>query len=57
MSAKMGRPTENPRNIQVRVRLNEDEAAMLAVCAEQLQISKTAVIVRGIKQVYSEIKK
>ncbi len=57
MSAKMGRPTDNPRNIQVRVRLNKEEAAMLSDCAEQLQISKTAVIVRGIKQVYSEIKK
>lgn len=56
MSAKMGRPTDNPRNIQVRVRLNK-EAAMLSDCAEQLQISKTALIVQGIKLVYSEIKK
>lgn len=57
MGTKMGRPTNNPRNIQTRIRMNEDEAKMLNECASKLNITKTDVVIMGIKKVYAEINK
>lgn len=57
MSAKMGRPTLNPRNIQTRIRMNEQEAQMLKECAERLQKTKTDVVIMGIEKVYAELQK
>lgn len=57
MAAKIGRPTDNPRNIQTRIRLNKDESKMLEYCAKTLKTSKTDVIVKGIRMVYTNLKK
>lgn len=54
MVARKGRPTDNPRNIQVRIRMNENEKEMLDFCSEKLGITKTEVIVLGLKKVYEE---
>ena len=57
MNAKMGRPTNNPRVVQTRIRMSEDEAQMLNECAEKLNTTKTEVVIMGIKKVYADIKK
>ena len=57
MNAKMGRPTNNPRVVQTRIRMSIDEAQMLNECAEKLNITKTEVVIMGIKKVYADIKK
>ena len=57
MNAKMGRPTNNPRIVQTRIRMSVDEAQMLNECAEKLNITKTEVVIMGIKKVYAGIKK
>lgn len=57
MSAKMGRPTLNPRNIQTRIRMSEQEAQMLKECAERLKKTKTDVVIMGIEKVYAELQK
>lgn len=57
MNARMGRPTNNPRVIQTRIRMSEEEAEMLEECAKALNTTKTEVIITGIKKVYAEIKK
>ncbi len=55
MSPRTGRPTNNPKNTRVEVRLTEEQAEMLAICAEGLNITKTEVIVRGIQAVHQEL--
>ena len=57
VNAKMGRPTNNPRVIQTRIRMSEEEAEMLEECAKALNTTKTEVIINGIKKVYADIKK
>lgn len=54
---KMGRPTENPKNIQMRIRLSEEEAKKLEACSEKLKVSKSDIVRLGIEKVYQEIKK
>lgn len=53
----MGRPTNNPRIIQTRIRMSADEANMLEECAKILNTTKTEVVIMGIKKVYADIKK
>lgn len=54
---KIGRPTDNPKNIQTRIRMTQEESDMLEECSLFFGITKTEVIIRGIKEVYSKIKK
>ncbi|WP_455631573.1 hypothetical protein [Megamonas sp.] len=57
MVKKMGRPTENPKIIQTRIRMTKDEANMLNECASKLGKTKTDIIIMGIQKIYQEIKK
>lgn len=57
MSPRTGRPTEEPKNIRVGVRLTEKEKRMLDECEAKLNLSKTQIISLGIQKVYESIKK
>jgi hypothetical protein len=56
-AAKMGRPTDNPRNIQLRIRINKDEAKIIEECESYYGINKTAVVIKGLKELHKNIKK
>ena len=57
MSPRTGRPTDNPKDIRVGVRLTKEEKEMLDKCEKELHLSKTEIISLGIKKVYESIKK
>lgn len=46
--AKMGRPTEDPKKYQFRVRLTEKENLLLTETAEKLDCSKSDVLIKGL---------
>ena len=56
MSPK-GRPTDDPKTLNTRIRLSEEETKRREFCAEALGITKSEVIRRGIKEVYDGLKK
>lgn len=53
----MGRPTTNPRNIDLKIRLSEAENEMLNKCAAVTGRTRTDVIVKGVSMVYKELNK
>ena len=58
MSPRTGRPPiDNPRNIRFTVRLTSEAAEILQECSNMLEVSRTDIIVKGIKLVKSEIDK
>lgn len=57
MVAKMGRPTDNPKRNDTRIRMTDEELEMLNYCAEKTGKTKTEIISMGIKKVYDELKK
>lgn len=57
MSPKTGRPTSNKRTERLEIRMAPDEAQLLQECADELQVSKTEVIVKGIRLVKAELEK
>ena len=54
---KMGRPTDNPKDISLKVRLDRDTAEKLDECVEELNVSKAEVIRRGVHKVHDDLKK
>ncbi|HEL2475500.1 hypothetical protein [Streptococcus suis] len=55
MSPRTGRPkSENPKTRQFRMRLTEEEFSNLENVAEQKNMTKTEVVMRGIELVKSE---
>ena len=46
----------NPRIASMNLRMTADEESMLKECSRILRTTKTAVVVEGIKKVYSELK-
>lgn len=54
---RMGRPTTNPRNIDLKIRLSEAESEMLNKCAAATGRTRTDIIVEGVTTVYKELQK
>ena len=56
MSPAKGRPpSKNPKNIDTRIRLSEQEANMLEFCSSKTGLTKADIIRRGNKKIYDEI--
>lgn len=53
---KMGRPTDNPKDISLKVRLDKETAEKLEDCIQVLEVSKAEVIRRGVHKVYDDLK-
>lgn len=56
MSPK-GRPTDDPKTLNTRIRLSNDDVKMLEYCAEKTGMKKSEVIRQGIKELYERLKK
>ncbi len=56
MSPK-GRPTTNKKTERLEIRLAPNELSLLQECADELKVSKTDVINKGVKLVKAEIDK
>lgn len=52
----MGRPTDNPKDISLKVRLDKETAEKLEDCIQVMEISKAEVIRRGVHKVYDDLK-
>ena len=52
----MGRPpTDNPRNLKIEIRLNEEESNMLDYCHKTLGKPRSEIIRQGIKETYTKL--
>ena len=52
---KMGRPTDNPKDIPLKVRLDKETAEKLDKCVQALKVSKAEVIRRGVHKVHDDL--
>lgn len=57
MSPRTGRPTDNPKNIRLEIRLNEEQNNILKECCDKLGMTKTNILIKGLEEVYKSIKK
>lgn len=54
---KMGRPTDNPKNTELKVRISEEDNKKLEFCITHSNKNKSEIVREGIDKVYKELKK
>lgn len=52
-----GRPTNDPKNLNTRIRLSNTDIKKLDYCCEKTGKRKSEIIREGIDKVYNELKK
>lgn len=57
MSPRTGRPTDNPKNERITVRLDNESSEILDDYCRQEQVERAEAIRRGIKKLKGDIKK
>lgn len=57
MSPRTGRPTDDPKILNTRVRLSEEDIKILDLCCKATGKTKADIIREGIRKVYESIKK
>lgn len=51
----MGRPTDNPKDIALKVRLDKATAEKLDECVKIMEVSKAEVLRQGVHKVYDDL--
>ena len=54
---KIGRPTDSPKDIVLKIRIDKATANWLDKCCERLAVSKAEVVRRGVKKMYDDLEK
>lgn len=57
MSPRTGRPTQNPKRNETRIRMSDEDVQILDFCCKKTGMTKADVIRQGIREVYAKIKK
>ena len=57
MSPRTGRPTEDPKTHETRIRMSDKDVEMLEYCCKATGRTKAAIIREGIREVYDKLKK
>jgi len=57
MSPRTGRPTDDPKNTKVTIRMSDDDVEKLEYCSKVAGLSKTDVLRKGLDEVYKSLQK
>ena len=57
MSPRTGRPTDNPKKHETRIRMSDEDIEILEYCCKATGKTKADIIREGIREVYAKIKK
>ncbi len=52
---KIGRPTDNPKDIVLKIRIDKGTSELLEACCAKLSLSKAEIVRRGIKKMYDDL--
>ena len=52
---KLGRPTDNPKDISLKIRLDKETSKKLDDCIETFHVSKAEIVRRGIHKMHEDI--
>lgn len=55
MSPRTGRPTDNPKNTRLELRLSNDDATKLEYCCQKTGLSKAEILRKGLESVYKNL--
>lgn len=56
MSPRTGRPTDNPKKSEIKVRATKEDKEKLLYCCKKTRMTQYEVVMQGIDKVYNEIR-
>lgn len=56
MSPRTGRPTDNPKKTEIKIRATKEDKEKLLYCCEKTGMTQYEVVMKGINTVYNELK-
>lgn len=54
---KLGRPTDNPKDIILKIRLDTITSQKLEECSVEMKLSKAEIVRQGINKMHDDLKK
>ena len=57
VAAKMGRPTDNPKNMSIKIRATKDDREKLLYCCKEMNKTQYQILMEGLELVYEKINK
>ena len=57
MSPRTGRPTDDPKKHETRIRMSDEDVRILEMCCKMTGMTKADVIRQGIREVYAKLRK
>ncbi len=57
MSPRTGRPTDEPKRHETRIRMSDEDVRILEECCKITGLTKAEIIRLGIRELYAKIKK
>lgn len=52
---KLGRPTDNPKDITMKIRFDKGTFDLLEECSEKMEVSRAEVVRRGVKKMSDDL--
>lgn len=56
MSSRMGRPTDNPKTTEIKIRATQSDKEKLRFCCEKTGKTQYQIVMDGISRIYNELK-
>ena len=54
---KLGRPTDSPKDITMKIRFDKQTSEKLEECSEKLEVSRAEVVRRGVNKIHDDLNK
>jgi len=53
----MGRPTDNPKNISIKFKADNDTVQKLKECSEKMEVSQAEILRKGVHRIHDDLNK
>jgi len=54
---KMGRPTDNPKNVSIKFKADDETVRKLKECSNKMEVSQAEILRQGVHRVHDDLNK
>lgn len=54
---KMGRPTDNPKNVSIKFKADDETVQKLKECSQRMAVSQAEILRKGVRRIYDDLNK
>jgi len=51
---KMGRPTDNPKNVSIKFKADDETAQKLKECSQKMEVSQAEILRKGVHRIHED---